>query len=360
MTGSSRLPGNGDGPRVSVHVLVTGATGLVGFETVEQLDGAEPITAVVATSRRGAPADDAIIQWDLASQEPPAALRRPWDVIVHAAADTRWTMTPEEATAANVNTVAALTPIVDEHTHVIHVSTAYAIGLAGDVESDDLSDYRNTYEWSKAAAERLARASFPRLTIVRPPLIIGRRRDGRAARFAGMYTVLRAMTASMVPAIVGTADAPLDVIPVDALAALIVELALAGPQRDVATIAGGESAPTVGHTIAVITGALNQWRQDRNLVPLESPPVIAPAAWERFFLPFVEDQLSPRQARVLELFEPFQAYLRDARPLVPTRQVTDIDSAVIAAVRFWADSHPRQAGLAPKPWQANLQAVPRA
>jgi nucleoside-diphosphate-sugar epimerase len=335
-----------------MQVLVTGATGLVGFEAVEQLRGSAPIANVVSTSRRGHSASDpAIIRWDIAAEEAPVKLRRSWDVIVHTAADTRWTMTTAQATAANVDTVAALTNIVSEDTHVIHISTAFAAGLDGDGESTDIGDYRNAYEWSKAHAERLARECFSRLTIVRPPLIIGRRSDGRAARFTGMYTVLRAMTASMVPAIVGVPDAHLDVIPVDALGSLLVEFATRGPQRAVVTVAGGSCAPTVRHAMELIAATLNDWRSERSLGPLEAPRVIDPAAWERFFRPFVEGQLSPRQARILELFEPFQAYLRVTQPLVPTRRVTDLDPAIAVAVRYWADHHPRQAALSPKPWQ---------
>ena len=67
------------------------------------------------------------------------------------------------------------------------------------MSSTDPADYRNTYEWSKAHAERLARELFPQLTIIRPPLIVGRRLDGRAARFAGMYTILRGMTRALDP-----------------------------------------------------------------------------------------------------------------------------------------------------------------
>jgi nucleoside-diphosphate-sugar epimerase len=344
-----------------VQVLVTGATGLVGVEAVEQLRAAAQIEAVFSTSRRGHSASSpSVARWDLAAEAVPMQLRRPWDVIVHTAADTRWTMTTAEATAANVDTVAALANIVGEDTHVIHISTAFATGLDGDGESPDIGDYRNAYEWSKAHAERLARECFSRLTIVRPPLIIGRRTDGRAARFAGMYTVLRAMTASMVPAIVGVADAHLEVIPVDALGSLVVEFAIRGPQRDIVTVAGGSSAPTVEHAMGLITATLNDWRSERGLPALKPPPVIAPEAWERFFRPFVEGELSPRQARILELFEPFQSYLRVTQPLVPTRRVTDLDPAIAVAVRYWADQHPRQAGLSPKPWQAALAGAANA
>jgi nucleoside-diphosphate-sugar epimerase len=331
-----------------VNVLVTGATGLAGSEIVERLrsttDG-----SVVGTSRRGR--DPGVLRWDMRIEQPPAALWRHWDVVVHAAADTRWTLSPQDAFAANVNTVAALASLVADDTHVVHISTAYATGLRADTQSADLADYRNTYEWSKAAAERLARKLFGRLTILRPPLIIGRRADGRAARFAGLYTMLRAITSSMVPAIVATESAYFEVIPVDALAELAVGFAVDGPTADVAIIAGGTEAPRVGTVIDLVTRALNEWRTARDLAELDRPRTIEPASWRRFFLPFVREQLSPRQRRVIELLQPFEPYLTIADPLTPTHAITNVDPAILAAVRYWAEVNPRWASLSQRPWR---------
>lgn len=333
-----------------MQVLVTGATGLVGTEIVERLRAAEPAATVIATSRRGSGGDPTVIRWDIAAEPPPPELRRRWDVIVHAAADTRWTMTPAEAETANVATVSALGAIVGDGTHLVYVSTAYAIGLRGDGLSTDVGDYRNAYEWSKARAERVAAERFARLSIVRPPLIIGRRGDGRAARFAGMYTVLRAMTTSMVPAIVAANGARFDVIPVDDLASLVVLLTRTGPAAGVLTLAGGTSAPAVDTAIGVISDSLNEWRDERNLAPLERPPVIDADRWERFFLPFVRDHLSPRQRRVLDLLQNFNPYTAITEPLRPTNSVRDVEPVLAVAVRFWADSHVREASLSQRPW----------
>jgi nucleoside-diphosphate-sugar epimerase len=334
-----------------VQVLITGATGLVGAETVDHVRAAEPTATVTATSRRGRPEDPAVIRWDIAAEPPPPELRRRWDVIVHTAADTRWTMTPAQAEAANVDSVTALGAIVAADTHVIYVSTAYAIGLRGDADSADIADYRNAYEWSKAQAERVAGERFGRLSIVRPPLIIGRRGDGRATRFAGMYTVLRAMTASMVPAIVAADGARFDVIPVDDLAALIGGLARTGPAGEVRTIAGGASAPGADAAIGVISDSLNGWRRERGLEAIERPPVIDPDRWERFFLPFAREHLSPRQRRVLDLLQNFNPYMSITEPLRPTDPVTGVEPALALAVRFWADSHVREASLSQRPWK---------
>lgn len=333
-------------------VLVTGATGLVGSELIGQLraEGAE----VVGISRRGAAEDPDVTAWNMSREPAPAPLHRHWDTIVNAAANTRWTMSEEEATAANVASVCALEPLVGAETHVVHVSTAYATGLRGDVESADPADYRNTYEWSKAHAERVAREAFANLTVVRPPLIVGRRSDGRAARFAGMYTLIRGLTIGTVPAIVADPESRFDAIPVDDLCRLLTEVAAGQGQEDeaVLTIAAGEAAPRVEDAIAVIVDSLNKWRRARGHEPLECPPVIEPERWRRFHRPFARQHLSPRQLLILELLESFEPYLALVEPLQPDREAADVLPCLRTSTTYWAETNHRVAALAPRPWRA--------
>ena len=333
-------------------VLVTGATGLVGGELLDQLrtGGA---TEVLGVSRRGSQTDPDIIPWDMASEPAPAQLRRQWDAIVNTAANTRWTMSPEEATAANVASVQALEPVASKGTHVVHVSTAYALGLREDVESTDLEDYRNTYEWSKAHAERVARDLFPRMTVVRPPLIVGRRTDGRAARFSGMYTLVRGLTVGTVPAVVADPEARFDAIPVDELCWLLADLAGNRHEKEgsVLTIAAGPGAPTVERAITAIVDSLNSWRQQHDRQPLERPPLISPDTWERFFRPLVREHLTPRQQMILELLQSFEPYLALGDPLQPDYAVDDILSCLKTSTTYWADATPRVAALSPRPWR---------
>jgi nucleoside-diphosphate-sugar epimerase len=333
-----------------VRVLVTGASGLVGDAVAERLG---PVADVVGVSRGHADSGAATVAWDMsAGGDPPPALAGPWDAIVHAAADTRWTMSPDEAHRANVASVAALEPLVSERTHVVHVSTAYATGLRGGAESSELSDYRNTYEWSKAAAERLARRLWPRVTIVRPPLIVGRRGDGRAARFAGMFTVLRGIATSVVPAVVAREGAYFDVVPVDDLAGLIADTVADGPAGGVMTIGCGAGAPRVAEALDVMTDTLNDWRAERGLPPFGTPRIVSPQSWDRFLLPFARQHLTSRQMRILDLLANFHPYMALEEPLSTTHTVEDVEPALAASVRFWADRNPRLAAQAARPWRA--------
>lgn len=333
-------------------VLVTGATGLVGNELIDQLQKGGS-TEVVGVSRRGSPTNPDVVAWDMAVERAPARLQQRWDAIVNAAASTRWTMSPQEATAANVVSVHALEPLVAADTHVIHVSTAYAVGLRGDVESAELEDYRNTYEWSKAHAERVARKTFARLTVVRPSLIVGRRSDGRAARFSGIYTLIRGLTVGTVPAVVANPGARFDAIPVDELGRLLADLTGDCDAREgsALTIAAGAAAPTVEKAIAVVVDSLNDWRQQHGRQPLECPPLISPESWSRFFRPFVREHLTPRQLLILELLQNFEPYLALADPLQPDCRVDDVLSCLTPSTRYWAETNPRIAALAPAPWR---------
>lgn len=341
------------------QILVTGATGLVGAQLLADLATARGVQ-VTGTSRTGDPARG-IVAWDMA-EAAPAALRRSWDVIVNNAADVRWTMEPEVAQRANVQTLDGLSELAGASTHVVHVSTAYATGRLGAVDSPDQADYRNSYEWSKAAAERVAHERFPHLTIVRPSLIIGRRSDGHAARFSGMYVVLRGIASSTIPALPAAAGAYCDVVPVDDLTRVLADLALSERlgTGEVRTVAGGPAAGRVEDVIPVMVDALNAWRGARGLEPFGQPRLLDPGAWDRFFLPFAREYLSLRQHRALDLLRTYEPYLMLTQPLPATDVVEHASAAIPAATTYWADTMPRLASMPLRPWKAATPTTARS
>lgn len=344
---------NGAAPR---SILVTGATGLVGTEVSDQLRACEG-TTVVGVSRRDNGTSPDLVSWRIGVDPPPTQVRRHWDVIVNTAASTQWTMSRKVATIANVASVRALRPLASADTHFIQVSTAFAVGLSGDAESADPADYRNSYEWSKAQAEQVARDEFSRLTIVRPPLLVGRRIDGRAARFSGMYTLIRGLTASTVPVVVGLPHARMEVLPVDDLGRILTDLALDEDAGDGATLTlgSGRAAPTVEEALTVVLDALNGWRLPRGHQTLERPRVIPGESWHRFFLPFARRHLTPRHLQILDLLRCFEPYLEGPRLGESDRVVDDPLPALESSTRFWADTHPRLAALQPWPWRNSAQ-----
>lgn len=334
-----------------MRVLVTGATGIVGSEVLRRLRDLD--CEVVGTSRSGSVADDVLV-WHMGAEPPPESVTaRPWDVIVHSAADVRWNLSDEAALAANVESTRAVLPLVGACTNVVHVSTAFATGLCGDITSADRADYRNSYEWSKAYSERELDAVCPNWT-VRPPMIVGSRREnGRIARFHGVYQVLEGYLWSALPVMVANDRGPVELVAVDDVAELVVDLAFAGrPDRKHATTMGaGEKALPGKVVLDVVFDELNAWRREQGVPQVDMPTVIAPRRWDRFFRPFAEQHLSRSQLAVIHAFDPYLPYWAMDDHVHPDFLVPDVELALRASIRYWADRHRRTASATPKPWR---------
>ncbi|MFI0411340.1 SDR family oxidoreductase [Actinomadura sp. 3N508] len=333
------------------RVLLTGATGVLGSELLGSLRrrGAE----VVAVSRRGTP-DEGVLRWRMGAEPPPDELPRRFDAVVHAAATTRWNQDPEEAWAGNVQSTEAVLELVGDDTHLVHVSTAFAVGLRGDTSSARLSDYRNSYEWSKAAAERLV-TEHSRCTVVRPPLIIGRRTDGHIARFSGLYTFARACVTGLAPAMVGEPKGTVEMVPVDDVADAVLAALDAGPAADRAgpvVLGTGTAALTTEDLVQASFTAINGWRARHGASRLAPPPIISAERWDRFFLPFARTTLTGRQLRVIELLSEFVPYVSMAEAPEPTVLLPAVHDALALSLSFWADANSRVASAEPRPWAA--------
>jgi nucleoside-diphosphate-sugar epimerase len=338
------------------QVLLTGAGGVLGTELLARLRDL-PTVAVTGVTRSG-DAAAGVDAWYLGAEPCPEHLRGRWDVVVHCAASTRWNMTADEARAANVQTTEALAAVVGPTTHLIHISTAFAGGLRGSVASEQPTDYRNHYEWSKAAAERLVRNRHRTVTIVRPPLIIGRRSDGYVSRSTGIYTFFRAAGTGTAPVVVAEPDAFLEMAPVDDVAARIVEHVTGPPPAApvIDMIGRGADAPRVSEALELAQAGINDVRKRHGRAPLEPTPIVSPARWERFHLPFARGHLDQRQLQVLELLSAFAPYLQIREPFLPQTTITDVRPVLRRSMAAWADAH-RGVGLAePHAWMKRLAA----
>jgi nucleoside-diphosphate-sugar epimerase len=336
-----------------MRVLITGSAGIVGREVVRGLRAHGGDVALTPVTRRPAAADE--VAWALGAGPPPPEAAGPWDVVVHAAASTRWSMTREEATAANVAPTAALLELIDERTHLVHLSTAYADGVdpATSPVASGFGRYRNGYEWSKGECEALVRRHPGPVTIVRPPLIVGARTDGSIGRFSGPYTMVQSLVSGLAAAVVGDPDGYAEIAPVDQVAEVVVAAVLGRPPTATRTevIAGGTKSLRLRQLLDLVCGTLNEWRAARDIPPIEAPPFIPTRRWHRFFLPLAEEHLSPVQLEVVRLLGMFESYTSLAEPFEPTQQVTDPEQVLVTSVRWWAERKPRLAARIPEPWQ---------
>ncbi|MBR8740609.1 SDR family oxidoreductase [Nocardiopsis sp. MG754419] len=330
-------------------MLVTGATGVVGWELVGRARAAG--WDVVGCSARGG---DGGIAWRMGQEPPPPELDRAWHVIVHAAARPRWNLPRDEAISGNLAPVAALEPLVGRATHVIHLSTAFSIGLRGDTRSASLDDYRNTYEWSKAAAEREARERYA-ASIVRPPLILGRRSDGVVRRRTGLYSLLQASVTGALPVLVGDPDVGVEAVTTCDVATCVLSIAERGPVGSPVVLGRAEHASSAKTIWDLAFSALNDWRRERGAGELDTPTFVTPDQWHRFYLPFARPHLSDRQLRTIDLLGEFIPYLSRGAPIGVNRYVEPIDAALPAIVRGWAERLPGLAMRSPRPWTIKEQ-----
>lgn len=335
-----------------MRVLLTGAGGVVGSEVATILAGREDVDLTLAVRT---PREPGQVRWSMGAEPPPPELAGPWDVIVHTAASTRWTMTREEAVAANVAPVLDALELAGDDTHLVHVSTAYADGREPDEghPPSEFGRYRNAYEWSKARCERLVleRHRGP-LTVVRPPLILGRRSDGAISRFSGPYTLLQTLVSGLAAAVVGDPGGYAEIAPVDQVAEAIADAAT-GKRPDeprVEVVAAGAASMRLADLIDVACGTLNELRKDAGAAPISAPPFIATERWHRFFLPLARRHLSPVQQQAVELLGMFESYTSMPRPFTPTRPVLDPAAVLAESVRWWAKTRPRLAMRTPEPW----------
>jgi thioester reductase-like protein len=182
------------------------------------------------------------------------------DEIVHCAASVTFDLPLEDARAVNAAGAARIAELAQRTAEsgaglrrVVHVSTAYVAGHhKGTFGEDDVTlhrAFRNTYEQTKHEAEQLLRAWQPALTlqIVRPSIVVGDRGTGWTRSFNVLYWPLKMFARGRLPVIPAMPDAPVDVVPVDYVADVVLGLAdaPAGTYHAVA----GEHASTVREVV---------------------------------------------------------------------------------------------------------------
>jgi thioester reductase-like protein len=287
-------------------VLLTGVTGFVGTAVLARLlrRSDRPVIALV----RGADGDDAAARlraaledvFEPADVEAHAArctavpsdllrddlgLDRPTredlahrcDEIIHCAASVTFDLPLHEARAVNAAGASRVAHLAERAMQrgaglrrLAHVSTAYVAGdRDGAFGEEDVTrgiPFRNTYEQTKHEAEELLRAWAPELPlqIVRPSIVVGDRRSGWTRSFNVLYWPLRQFSKGRLPVIPAIADAPVDVVPVDYVADVVLGLADAPPGTYHAV--AGQQASTVRDIIDLASARFG----------IEAPAIVPP------------------------------------------------------------------------------------
>ncbi|MFH8977940.1 NAD-dependent epimerase/dehydratase family protein [Streptomyces sp. NPDC017890] len=335
----------------STRTLVTGATGTVGSTVVRALRAAGRPTYSVS---RGGTEGTHHFVWRMGEEEPPAELRGSWDAIVHCVADTRFGLPDGDAEEANVRPLRAALSLAGPDTHFVHLSSSFVTGLEGDITSPSRDAYRNSYEWSKATAERLVHAERDNADIVRFPIVVGARADGSLDRYSGFFWLPAAMCNGAVPALVAEEKGLLDMVSTDDIAAHVTRLLDSGPPRGhrLSVLGRGDDAQRVGEAFDTVLDALNDWRAENGVTPLDRLPYVTPQQWNRFYLPFAEEYLDRMQLLKVTAFRAYQGYLSVTDPFDVTVRVPDTRDVLYRSIRRWAKTHETSARRVPRPWRA--------
>jgi thioester reductase-like protein len=241
---------------LSRAILLTGATGFLGMETLARLlerDEEAIFVLVRAEDERGARERLAGVLCHLYAEHNPAAERvrvvrgdllQPGlglsagdrrllidsvDRIIHCAASISFQLSLEQAREINVEGLARVLELardIAEHgqlTRMVHVSTAYVSGRhVGCFREQDLDlgqAFRNTYERSKHEGEDLLRVAgdLP-VVIARPSIVVGHRASGWTPAFNVIYWPIRAFERGLFDELPARADSIVDFVPVDYVA----------------------------------------------------------------------------------------------------------------------------------------------
>ncbi len=348
LTGPNAFPGE------TTHVttpaerttLITGATGFVGAELLSRLllDSAIRIVAPVR-----APSDTAARARGLAALE--EVLARPvtadeaqrlcwvagdleqrrfgWDdttwrswaervsEVYHCAAATCFDLPLEQAQRINVggllqvHAFSVVAAALGGFRRLHHVSTAYAAGRAkSDVRASDTlppdeeRHFRNSYERTKARAERFLRdyAEVP-WTIYRPSIIVGDSQSGRTRSWNVCYAPMRLIAAGRLRMVPASSGALLDYVPVD----YVVDGLLALGRRS--DTEGTTLHLTAGEQSCAVPECLRLIDEGVALHKGTTPTHTAVIGPRRFEVSVTSLRLlRPRTAEWLERFRPYVPY----------------------------------------------------
>jgi thioester reductase-like protein len=184
-----------------------------------------------------------------------------------------------------------------------YVSTAYVAGThRGDFSEQDYNlgqGFRNSYERSKWESEGIVRAASSHLPvqIARPSIIVGEQATGWTVAFNVLYGPVRALSQGAYRALPLNLKAPVDVVPIDYVAAALFELCSAGPNGTFHLVAG-DRATTVGRLVQLTDERFRQ----------QQPRIVRPVVYRALY-PLLRLIVHGRQRLALEHTQVFIPYL---------------------------------------------------
>jgi thioester reductase-like protein len=232
-------------------IFVTGATGLVGAEVLVRMlrhpRGPRAYVLVrdasrwdALTSRLQIPAGrvlplvgDVTLPGLGLSLADRATLARETCAVVHAAADTTFSRTLEEARRTNTLGTSHLLDLAAGWPGLerfAFVSTAFVAGwrtgVVAECDGGDDAGWINAYEQSKYEAERLVRDNVRDWLVLRPSTIVCDSPSGVVTQYNAVHRALRLYHSGLASMMPGAEETLVDVVPLDYVADAVASLAL--------------------------------------------------------------------------------------------------------------------------------------
>lgn len=244
-------------------------------------------------------------------------------VIYHAAASTEFDLPLARAQAINLEGARKVLDLAREASaagglrRLVHISTAYVAGrrsdriLEGELAGPE-GPFSNTYEETKAAAERLIRdtagAQVP-WTILRPSIVVGSSESGRTYNFNVLYFPIKLIHRGLLPFVPGLAATTLDIVPVDYVCRAAMHLG-ADPEAAFQTfhLAAGDDAIPLTTFCSRVSSYFNGRRADAGEPPVPPTRVIKPWRWKVMSW-WLRRRLKGRALEQLTSFEIYLPYM---------------------------------------------------
>lgn len=346
-------------------ILITGANGLLGASIAKKLSEqaieSAKIIAIVRSDKAerelrqglGAAASRVeILIGDLGDRKsfvnllPARHLKRV--LMIHCAADVSWDKSEDDLTAINIDgtrTAAQFLTSVAIEPIFIYISSAYT--------QAENWDYRNGYEASKAAAERLLRLEFPDLplSVFSCSLIIGSSTDGKISRFHGLYPLIRLVSTPGTPFVIGRDACMIDLVPIDWVTDQLLETihrTLRGETLDVVASAGA-GAVRLDSMFRLIEVEINRFRMGSGFTARPELPILSYRRWDflkRSIEVWKPEELGARDLRqithLIEIYRPYTMNDQVRAPQNISMQAPSAENLLPSSVRYWLEKHSKQ------------------
>jgi thioester reductase-like protein len=312
-------------------ILLTGSTGVIGRTLVPLLAERRDVEHVYALVRGGGEAANLekvkAVPGDIAAGERLGLSDQQFEeisenvtVIIHAAADTRFSASLSQLQAANVDGTQNVLDFARgcrSLRGIVCLSTVHVAGQRTDAIEEDIVEHSagfvNCYEQSKYESELVLREGMGDLpiSIVRLSTVLGDSTTGAVAKLAAIHQGLRLYYHSLAPMIPGFPSSPVDLIASDYAAAAIAHLAVSNfSAGSVLHLCGGRDTLALNDLLEITHKAFVRYRPSWRKRSIASPTIVDLSTFELFArsVDEVGDNLLRQSVNVIRHFAPQLAY----------------------------------------------------